>query len=170
MTWEKYGQLKKLVPAAFTEPVLFGKDKVIAGVGDKVASVTAATTIATTVDGRPVIVCVGLLRNGNTGMADCIVGNYTMRQWGFEFIRDLTMGVEHPSWNFVINKPDDGGSPMHLSVTWPGPRRHKDRALRMDALMTGLMREVGSEEEKSGGGQRPSGACARATQPGRHSN
>ncbi len=58
MTWEKYGQLKKLVPAAFTEPVLFGKDKVIAGVGDKVASVTAATTIATTVDGRPVIVCV----------------------------------------------------------------------------------------------------------------
>ena len=133
MTWDTFQKLHAQTPTAFTEPTIFEKPKTIAGVGDKVAAVTGATTMSMTVGSRPVIICVGLMTNGNTGMVDVMIGNWHMRHsWAFEI---KMLNEEKREWEFVINTPDDGGAPLHLPLAWPSKaRKHASPASYSEAV------------------------------------
>ena len=132
MTWETYNKLQAQCPGAFTPVVLFHKAKNIAGVGEKVASVTGSTTVsAYSACGRKVPVCTGLLKNGNTGIVELLVGNYHMNNhWDFMMNRK----------EFVITTPDDGGPPLHLPLTWPCVSRQARTAV--GAHRSGSIRSV----------------------------
>lgn len=117
MKWETFITLQQAAPKCFGEVATFHHPKPIAGVGQKVAAVTAAVYVYTTVGGRPVTVCAGLMENGNTGMVDLMIGNYHMRNhWNFEIVKRKHGSSQ--AWDFVINTPEDEGEPMRLPLVW----------------------------------------------------